>query len=136
MASRTSRHNPATVSDRPEAFRRIYSHAVEVSAGTRLLFISGQIGATREGTLRTGFSEQCEQAMENVEALLAAARMTKADAAKITYFLTRAEDLPALGEARRRRWASAEPPAVTTIVVAALASPEYLVEIEVAAAAS
>ncbi len=48
---------------------------------------------------------------------------------------TRAEDLGSLGDIRRRRWASAEPPAVTTIVVAALARADYLVEIEVIAAA-
>jgi hypothetical protein len=42
--------------------------------------------------------------------------------------LTRAVDLPTLGELRRKRWASATPPAVTTLVVAALARPELLVE--------
>jgi enamine deaminase RidA (YjgF/YER057c/UK114 family) len=41
-----------------------------------------------------------------------------------------------LGEIRRRRGAGGAPPSVTTIVVSALARPEYLIEIEVAAAAS
>jgi 2-iminobutanoate/2-iminopropanoate deaminase len=128
------RHNPASLRDRPEPFKTIYSHAVEVQAGARLLMISGQVGVGRDGVTRAGFAAQCEQAMENVEALLAAARMAAADIVKITYFLTRAADLPALGDIRRRRWASAEPPAVTVLVVAALAAPDYLVEIEVTAA--
>ena len=38
-------------------------------------------------------------------------------------------------EARRRRWASERPPAVTVVVVAALARPNALVEVEVTAAA-
>jgi len=67
--------------------------------------------------------------------LLSTATTTKADIVKITYFLTRPEDQPTLGDIRRRRWAGGEPPAVTTVVVSALAPPEYLIEIEVAAAA-
>jgi len=66
---------------------------------------------------------------------LAAAGMVRDALAKITYLVTRADNLPALGEIRRRRWASVKPPAVTVLVVAALARPEYLIEIEVIAAA-
>jgi 2-iminobutanoate/2-iminopropanoate deaminase len=136
MTTTVSRHNPATLWTVAAQFKGIYSHAVEVAVGARLLFISGQVGVAPDGSLPPGFSEQCEQAMENVEALLSSAAMTKADAVKITYFLTTSENLVALGEIRRRRWKSDEPPAVTTIVVSALARPEYLVEIEVAAAAA
>ena len=135
MTASTTRHNPASLRDRPAPFRAIYSHAVEVQAAARLLLISGQIGVGSDGATRSGFAAQCELAMDNVEALLAAAGMTTADIVKVTYFLTRAADLAALGDIRRRRWASAEPPAVTTLVVAALAAPDYLVEIEVTAAA-
>ncbi len=136
MTAATPRHNPLSVWRVPEPFQSIYSHAVEVTAGARLLFISGQVGVASDGTLPAGFAEQCEMAMDNVEALLAAAAMTKADIVKITYFLVRVEDQAGLGEIRRRRWAGGEPPAVTTIVISALARPEYLIEIEVAAAAS
>jgi 2-iminobutanoate/2-iminopropanoate deaminase len=135
MITPTSRYNPATVWDVPAQFKNIYSHAVEIPAGKRLLFVSGQIGIAPDGTARTGFPDQCEQAMDNVEALLSEAAMAKADIVKITYFLTQVEDQPDLGKIRRRRWADAEPPAVTTIVVLALARPEYLIEIEVIAAA-
>jgi enamine deaminase RidA (YjgF/YER057c/UK114 family) len=70
----------------------------------------------------------------HVEALLAAAGMARDALAKITYFVTRTDNMAVLGEIRRRRWASANPPAVTVLVVAALARPEYLIEIEVVAA--
>jgi 2-iminobutanoate/2-iminopropanoate deaminase len=135
MTATSLRHNPASVWQPPEPLRNIYSHAVEISAGTRLLMLSGQIGVAPDGTIRSGFAAQCEQAMQNAEALLAAAGMTEADIVKLTYLLTRAEDIPGLGDMRRRRWASAEPPAVTVMIVAGLARPDYLVEIEVTAAA-
>jgi enamine deaminase RidA (YjgF/YER057c/UK114 family) len=111
-------HNPATVWTVPDAFRTIYSHAFEVRHAAKTLYISGQFGVAPDGTLLEDFVGQLDQAMNNVEALLAAAG-----------------DLPLLGEKRRERWARGEPPAVTAIVVAALARPEYLVEIEVIAVA-
>jgi len=134
MGSQVTRHNPATVWAVPDAFRSIYSHAVEVPGGTRVLFISGQVGIASDGTLRSGFTQQLMQAMDNVEALLAAAGMTKAEVVKVNYYLTRAEDLPVLGQIRRKRWASDAPEAVTVIVVSALARPDYLVEVEAVAA--
>lgn len=134
-AAAGGRHNPATVWPVPEAFRAIYAHAVETPAGGRFLFVSGQLGLAPDGGLAQGFGAQCEQAMRDVEHLLEAAGMTEADLVKVAYYVTRADDLPALGEARRRRWASVAPPAVTTLVVAALARPDLLVEIEAIAAA-
>ena len=132
--TRPARHNPATVWTVPEPFRGIYSHAAEVAAGARLMFVSGQVGTAPDGAIRTGFADQLAQAMDNVEALLAAAGMTTADIVKTNYFLTRAGDLPTLGETRRRRWHSIAPPAVTVVVVSALANPEFLVEVEAVAA--
>jgi len=123
-------HNPASVWQVPGAFKSIYSHAVEVSGLERLLIVSGQFGVATNGELGADFASQCEQAMDNVEALLAAGRMTTSHVAKITYYVTRAEDFPALVEIRRRRWAWEPAPAVTAMVVSGLARPEYLIEIE------
>ncbi|MCA3643984.1 MAG: RidA family protein [Methylobacterium sp.] len=124
--------NPPGVWTVPEQFRAIYTHALEAPAG-RTLHISGQFGVTPAGQMQPNFPQQLEQAMNNVEMLLAAAGMTLADMAKTTFFLTRTEDLPALGQARRARWASETPAAVTVLVVAALARPDALIEVEVTA---
>jgi enamine deaminase RidA (YjgF/YER057c/UK114 family) len=123
-------HNPASVWQVPESFKSIYSHAIEVSGLKRLLVISGQFGVAPNRELAADFASQCEQAMDNVEALLVAARMTTSHVAKLTYYVTRSEDFPALVEIRRKRWAWEPAPAVTAIVVAGLARPEYLIEIE------
>lgn len=129
-------HNPPTVWTVPEPFRTIYTHATEVPAGTRQFHISSQFGIAPDGTMRTDFAGQLKAAMDNVEALLASAGMSRPDMAKATFFLTRKEDLPALGAVRRRRWASERPSAVTVIVVAALARPDALIEVEATAAAA
>jgi enamine deaminase RidA (YjgF/YER057c/UK114 family) len=128
-------HNPPTVWTPPEQFRTIYTHALEVPIASRQLYVSGQFGVAPEGAMRPDFPEQLDQAMSNVEALLSAAGMGKSQIVKTTFFLTRTEDLPMLGEARRRRWGSDMPAAVTVIVVAGLARADALVEVEVFAAA-
>ncbi len=128
------RHNPEAVWPVPESFRSIYAHGVELRGDARLLFVSGQIGIAPDGSLAPDFAAQCEVAMTNVEAMLAAAAMTHTNIVKLVFYLTRAVDLPMLGELRRNRWASSTPPAVTTLVVAALARRELLVEIDATAA--
>jgi enamine deaminase RidA (YjgF/YER057c/UK114 family) len=72
--------------------------------------------------------------MAKIESLLVAARMTKSSLVKLNYDLTRASAAPMLAAIRRERWAATDPPAVTAIVVSALARPEYLIEIEAVAA--
>lgn len=128
------RHGPASLWQVPEPFQAIYSHGVDVPPGSRLLMISGQIGIDPQGKAAEGFVAQCQQTMANVEAMLAVAGMQVSDLVKVTYYLTRAADLPDLTTLRQQRWASATPPAVTTLVVSALARPELLIEIEAMAA--
>ena len=130
------RHEPATIWQVPQGFRGIYAHAVQLRAPARLLVVSGQIGVEPDGSVPVSFAGQCERAMTNVEALLADADMAVADIIKLNYYLTRPANLPSLAEIRNRRWASEAPPAVTTLVVAALARPELLIEIEVTAAST
>jgi enamine deaminase RidA (YjgF/YER057c/UK114 family) len=129
-------HNPSTVWQVPDAFRSVYSHAAEMATPGRVLFISGQFGVATDGTLPTDFALQCEQAMDNVEALLATASMTAANMVKLTYYATRAQDFPALVQIRQRRWAFDPAPSVTAVAVLALARPEYLIEIEAIAVAA
>lgn len=127
------RLTPETIRKVPPPFQKIYTHAVEISAPQQLVIMSGQIGVAPDGETLAGFDAQCHQAMANVEALLAEAGMTQANMLRVTYYLTDAQNLTALGQIRNTRWGSEQPPAVTTLVVAALAAPELLVEIEVVA---
>ena len=128
-------HNPASVWQVPSGFRSIYSHAAEVARPNRMLFISGQFGVAPDGKLAKDFPAQCEQAMDNVEALLAAAGMTTANIVKLTYYATDAADFAVLMPIRQRRWTMDPAPAVTAVAVAALARADYRIEIEAIAVA-
>jgi enamine deaminase RidA (YjgF/YER057c/UK114 family) len=106
-----------------------YSQAVIVPANARRLVISGQIGARPDGTIVEGLEAQFKQTWDNIDGVLRAAGMTATDVVKITTFVT---DPAAVGLARQTRDAfmNGHRPASTFLVVAGLASPKLLVEIE------
>ncbi len=127
------RHAPATVSKVPPRYAGIFSHGSEITGPARFLFLSGQIGVDLNGMTKKGFEAQARQAMDNVEALLHAADMNRDDILRVVYYVTNADNLKVLSTIRQERWNSHTAPAVTTLVIAALAAPDLLVEIEVTA---
>lgn len=125
------RHDPFPVGAQ---YRGIYAHGVETRPGVRMLHVSGQVGQTPEGVLPSDFRSQCRQALLNVSAVLSAAGMTLADIVKMSFFLVRREDMETLVEVRKELLDGVRP-AITTIFVAGLVSPDWLVEVEVVACA-
>jgi len=120
--------NPAGAPPSP-----FYSQGVEVEAGARLVFVSGQVGVRPDGSVPEGIGEQARAAIENLIAVLAAAGMTPSDIVKTTIYLTDEANFDGFTSAAVPLLA--QPPAATTLVyVKALASPAFLVEIEAIAA--
>ena len=111
-----------------------YSHAAEAPADWRWLHVSGQVGITTDGTVLEGFEAQAAQAWKNIRAILADAGMSPADIVKANVFLTDSSQVAASRIARDAALDGAAP-ASTLFVVAGLADPSWLVEIEVIAAA-
>ena len=124
-------HNPPSVAG--PFFN--YSHGIEVPPDARWLHVSGQVAINPDGSIPPDFQSQVDMAFRNVGAVLASAGMGPEDLVKVTIFLTRVEDIPALRIARDAFQASARP-ASTLVVVQSLARPEWLVEIEAIAAKS
>ncbi|CAN0305514.1 unnamed protein product [Phaeothamnion confervicola] len=122
--------NPATIA--PPAGK--YQLAVEVPAGARMLFISGQLGLKPDGTLAKGIEGQADAVWANIKAILAEAGMSFADLVKVNILLIDAGDILPSRAARDRALGSTRPPASTLAVIKALAAPEYLIEIEAIAA--
>jgi len=110
-----------------------YSHAVAAS-GKRTIYTAGQVAVDRNGALVGGndLAAQTAQAMRNVGLALAAAGASYKDIVKLTTFVVnyRPEHRTIVGSARASFFADGSPPASTLIGVAALALPEWLVEIE------
>jgi 2-iminobutanoate/2-iminopropanoate deaminase len=131
IANVNIRHTPASVA----APFGPYSHAVEVPEGSRLLYISGEVGVLPDGTVPENIEAQAEACWRNIIAILGDAGMGIEDLVKITTYLVRPEDVAAAGAARAKHFADARPGSAT-IIVKALVNPAWLIEIEAVAAAS
>jgi enamine deaminase RidA (YjgF/YER057c/UK114 family) len=135
------RKNPMSVAERINPFpvqprySGIYSHGVVVAGQNRAAYVSGQIGIAPTGRLADGFHAQCRQAIFNVEAVLRESNMHIGDLVKMTFYLTRREDMDALVEVRKDLLDGIAP-AITTVIVAGLVSPDWLVEVEAYACSS
>jgi enamine deaminase RidA (YjgF/YER057c/UK114 family) len=106
-----------------------YSQGVAVPAGARRLVISGQIGMTKDGKVQDGIEAQLRQTWANLMAVLKAGGMAHTDVVKVTTFVT---DPKSVGIVRQIRdeVMQGHRPASTFLVVAGLAMPELLCEIE------
>ena len=112
-----------------------YSHIVEVPGGSRLAFISGQVGARPDGSTPEDFADQVEQTLQNLTAALAAIDMEITDLVRLNAYITAAGDVATFRDVRDR-WSGGHAAASTLVEVAALASPAWHVEIEAVAAKS
>jgi len=124
-------HNP------PELFPPYanYAHAVEVAAGSRLLFISGLNGFERDGTtMPADFEAQAELIWTHLEDVLSSAGMTVDDLVSLRFYLAEPAFDPANVAILKRRLGTHH--AARTVVCAGLLEPGWLVEIEAIAAAA
>jgi 2-iminobutanoate/2-iminopropanoate deaminase len=110
-----------------------YSHAALVEGARRRLVISGQVGVQPDGTVPATAEGQIAQACANLRAVLEAHGMGTADVVKVTAFLTDRALIPAYRAAREAMFAD-HASASTLLVVAGLADPRWVVEIEAEAA--
>lgn len=112
-----------------------YSHGALVEGPARWLHVSGQVGAGPDGRLEQGFEAQARRAWANLLIVLHAAEMDTGHLVKVSYFLTRAEDVVASRQIRDEMLQGAMP-ATTLLVVAALGHPDMLIEVEAVAASA
>jgi enamine deaminase RidA (YjgF/YER057c/UK114 family) len=106
-----------------------------VVARGRMVFVRGQVGQDLDTAVNVGIGDagaQAEQAMANVKQLLSEAGATLEHICKVTIYLTD----PRYREVVYRtvgRWLQGVFPVSTGVVVAGLARPEWLVEVDVIA---
>lgn len=109
-----------------------YSQGLELPAGSRLLFISGQIPETLDGEIPDAFEDQCRLVWDHILSILRSAGMSAANLVKVTTFLTDREHAEANSRIRRERLGSHAP--ALTVMVAQTLDPRWLLEIEALAA--
>ena len=110
-----------------------YAQSMEVTGASRLLFISGQIPADREGQVPEDFEAQARLAWKNVIAQLNAAGMTLDNLVQVRIFLA---DRKYTADYRKVRIEVLEGRQVgLTTIITGIFDEKWLLEIEAVAAA-
>lgn len=126
--------NPPTI--RPPFAR--YVHGVAVPAAWRLLVTSGQLGMTAQEQVPQDARGQADLIFSALTAILAEGRMQPADTIRLNAFVTDRSHMAGY-MAARDAWLADVPedrlPASTLVIVSGFTRPEFLVEVELTAAA-
>jgi len=121
--------NPDTVS-KPNG---PYVHGIRLQAGSDLLFVAGQVALRIDGSIPSTFKEQTELVFFNITEILKHEGLKPSNIVKLMSFVTDQRFLPEFGPIRGQ-FLQDHRPTSTLLVVAALAKPEFLVEVEAIAA--
>ncbi len=126
-----TRFNPDTLHKNPA-----FTQVVTVSSPSKLVYVGGQNGVNAKGeVVGDDIASQSAQAYKNVVAALEAAGATMKDVFKMTIYLVQGQSLEAAFAAVvPLQDRNAAPPTVSMMMVAGLANPRYLIEIEAVAA--
>lgn len=111
-----------------------YSHAVRFA---NLLFISGQVAVDAKGRIvgANDVAAQAEQVLQNLGSVLRTGGSDLSRLLKLTVFLTDRSHRSIFNDVRERHLSGlGHYPASTVVVVAGLADPNWLIEIEATAA--
>lgn len=122
-----------TVYQPPDVFvptGRTYSHGVIAETG-RTLYVAGQTARDAQGNIvcKGDAAGQTRQVLENMRRVIEGAGGRMEDVAKTTVYITDIKYRDAVGQVRQEYFKT-DRPANTLLVVAGLADPAFLVEIE------
>jgi enamine deaminase RidA (YjgF/YER057c/UK114 family) len=115
----------------PDSLSRSRGYSQVVKVGNTI-YIAGQVSAGADGNVvgKGDPEAQVRQVWRNVEAAVKAAGGTLQHVMKTTTYVTNIQYGAAVRKVREEVFQSSNPPTSTLLVVAGLASPDYLVEIE------
>jgi enamine deaminase RidA (YjgF/YER057c/UK114 family) len=114
-----------------------YSHGIELPAGTRILRTSGQLALAADGTVPEGAEAQARLCFDNIRQILAEAGMAPGNTCHVTGYVTDRAHMAGYMAARDAFLAGAAVlPTSTLLIVSGFTRPEFVVEVEVWAAAS
>lgn len=121
--------NPETMHRNPA-----FTQVVTVEGDARLVFVGGQNAVDAKGQIvGEDLATQTAQALKNVASALEAAGARKSDVVRLSIYVVSGQNLQEAFAVSRQVWGQ-HPCALTVLVVAGLANPAFLIEIEAVAA--
>lgn len=114
-----------------------YSHGVEIPAGARIVRTSGQLGIAADGSVPAEAEAQARICFGNIAQILAEAKMGPTDVFHVSAYVTARDHMAGYMAARDDFLSQVNIlPTSTLLIVSGFTRPEFLVEVEVWAAAA
>ena len=131
MKEKIEHINPDGLSKNPA-----FSQVVTTQGNGKTIYIGGQDAVNVQGEIigKGNIAEQTEQVMKNLQIALAACGATFGNLVKLTIYIVQGQDLYSGFQASQKFFDNlTNPPVVSVLVVAGLANPDFLVEIDATA---
>ena len=111
-----------------------FSQAVTTEGSGKTIYIGGQNAVNAQGEI-TGkdLPSQTEQVMQNLVTALAACGADMSHVVKLGIYIVQGQDARSAYGAAQKYMTAPQPPAITGVMVAGLARPDFLVEVEAVA---
>jgi len=113
-----------------------FSQVVTTQGNGKTIYIGGQDAVNAQGKIvgKGDIAEQTEQVMKNLQTALSACGATFDNLIKLSIYIVQGQDLYRGFQASQKFLGNlTNPPAITGFFVAALAHPDYLVEVDAVA---
>ena len=110
-----------------------FSNVIVVTGSVKTVYVGGQNALDEAGTIvgKGDFQAQTEQVLKNMQAALSAGGAQLEHVIKWNLYVVQGQPLPAGFEVFQRVWGRRpHPPAITMAFVAALANPDFLLEMD------
>ena len=114
--------------------RPYYSPVSTVQGPVKLIYTAGQVGRDKNGVVPASYEEQVQLAFQNLHECLIAAGATQTDIVKLTYYIVGYDPKKRYHAKVLLEYLNGHRPPSTLVPVTALATPEFLFEIEAVAA--
>jgi enamine deaminase RidA (YjgF/YER057c/UK114 family) len=120
--------NPDTMSKNPA-----FTQVVSVTGPVKTIYVGGQDAVDSSGTIvgKGDIKRQTEQVFQNIQAALEACGAGLEHVIKWNLYILQGQPLGPGFEVSQRVWGNRpNPPAITAMFVAALANPDFLIEMD------
>ena len=120
--------NPATMSKNPA-----FTQVVSVTGPVKTIYVGGQDAVDSSGAIvgKGDIKRQTEQVFQNIQAALEACGAGLEHVIKWNLYIVQGQPLGPGFEVSQRVWGNRpNPPAITAMFVAALANPDFLIEMD------
>lgn len=131
MSDKIQYINPDGLSKNPA-----FSHIVMTQGNGKTIYIGGQDAVNAQGEIvgKGSIAEQTEQVMTNMQTALSACGATFDNLVKLSIYIVQGQDLYSGFQVSQKFLGNlTNPPAISVLVVAGLAHPDFLVEIDATA---